>query len=87
MQAELKGKHFLCRTAASFVSTRVGIIQKSPILPNDIGISRERNGGLIVVGSYVPKTTKQVKYNKICKLNFYWHSVTLIFQVHCRLKN
>nr|XP_016494021.1 PREDICTED: uncharacterized protein LOC107813285 isoform X2 [Nicotiana tabacum] len=65
IQAELKGKHFLCRTAASFVSARVGIVQKSPILPNDIGINRERNGGLIVVGSYVPKTTKQVEELKL----------------------
>lgn len=55
------GKRFLCRTAASFVSTLMGIISKPPILPNDIGIARERNGGLIVVGSYVPKTTKQVR--------------------------
>lgn len=55
------GKRFLCRTAASFVSARIGIISKPPVLPKDIGIVRERNGGLIVVGSYVPKTTKQVK--------------------------
>ena len=54
------GKHFLCRTAASFVSAHIGIIPKAPILPKDLGISNERNGGLIVVGSYVPKTTKQV---------------------------
>ncbi|KAF3646089.1 putative aldose 1-epimerase-like [Capsicum annuum] len=65
IQAELKGKNFLCRTAASFVSTRVGIVQKSPILPIDIGVKRERNGGLIVVGSYVPKTTKQVEELKL----------------------
>lgn len=64
----------MCRTAASFVSARVGIIQKAPILPNDIGINRERNGGLIVVGSYVPKTTKQVKYIKIFKL----HSIGIL---------
>ena len=44
------GKRFLCRTAASFVSALMGIISKPPILPNDIGIARERNGGLIVVG-------------------------------------
>jgi len=50
----------LCRTAASFVSAVMGIISKPPILPSDLGIARERNGGLIVVGSYVPKTTKQV---------------------------
>lgn len=56
----MKGKRFLCRTAASFVSARVGIVPKAPILPKDLGINKERNGGLIVVGSYVPKTTKQV---------------------------
>ncbi|KAL6552846.1 hypothetical protein OROHE_008210 [Orobanche hederae] len=61
IQAELKGKTFLCRTAASFVSSRVGIISKTPLLPSDLAISRERAGGLIVVGSYVPNTTKQVE--------------------------
>ena len=59
-QAELKGKRFLCRTAASFVSARIGIIPKAPILPKDLGIGKGSNGGLIIVGSYVPKTTKQV---------------------------
>ncbi|OMP07890.1 Ketose-bisphosphate aldolase, class-II [Corchorus olitorius] len=61
IQAELKGKSFLCRTAASFVSARIGIIPKARILPKDLGINKERSGGLIVVGSYVPKTTKQVE--------------------------
>ncbi|KAK8525941.1 hypothetical protein V6N13_017024 [Hibiscus sabdariffa] len=61
IQAELKGKSFLCRSAASFVSARIGIIPKAPILPKDLGLSKERSGGLIVVGSYVPKTTKQVE--------------------------
>ncbi|KAI7986264.1 L-threonate dehydrogenase [Camellia lanceoleosa] len=61
IQAELKGKRFLCRTAASFVSARIGIIPKAPILPKDLGINKGRSGGLIVVGSYVPKTTKQVE--------------------------
>ncbi|KAF9592454.1 hypothetical protein IFM89_014944 [Coptis chinensis] len=59
--AELQGKRFLCRTAASFVSARVGIRPKAPILPKDLGVLTERTGGLIVVGSYVPKTTKQVE--------------------------
>ncbi|TKY44805.1 oxidoreductase YgbJ [Spatholobus suberectus] len=65
IKAELLGKRFLCRTAASFVSALMGIISKPPILPNDLGIARERNGGLIVVGSYVPKTTKQVEELKL----------------------
>ncbi|XP_027357987.1 uncharacterized protein LOC113867134 isoform X1 [Abrus precatorius] len=65
IKAELMGKRFLCRTAASFVSACIGIISKPPILPNDLGMDRERNGGLIVVGSYVPKTTKQVEELKL----------------------
>ncbi|XP_065849277.1 uncharacterized protein [Euphorbia lathyris] len=65
IQAELKGKSFLCRTAASFVSSRIGIIPKAPILPKDLGINKYLRGGLIVVGSYVPKTTKQVEELKI----------------------
>ncbi|KAL8139718.1 hypothetical protein V2J09_005739 [Rumex salicifolius] len=61
IKAELNGKRFLCRTAASFVSARIGILSKAPISPKDLRIFKERNGGLIVVGSYVPKTTKQVE--------------------------
>eukprot|EP00252_Welwitschia_mirabilis_P022123 TRINITY_DN5892_c0_g1_i1.p1 TRINITY_DN5892_c0_g1~~TRINITY_DN5892_c0_g1_i1.p1 ORF type:complete len:1072 (-),score=299.13 TRINITY_DN5892_c0_g1_i1:548-3667(-) len=61
LKAELKGKHFLCRTAASFVSARIGIQAKDPITPKQLGIYGKKSGGLIVVGSYVPKTTKQVK--------------------------
>ncbi|XLR34999.1 hypothetical protein S83_062899, partial [Arachis hypogaea] len=59
IKAALMEKYFLCCIAASFVSSRIGIISRPPILPKDLGITRERNGGLIVVGSYVPKTTKQ----------------------------
>ena len=61
----MMGKSFLCRTAASFVSAHIGIIPKAPILPRDLGIGRGRNGGLIVVGSYVPKTTKHVSISNI----------------------
>ncbi|KAH7679774.1 Fructose-bisphosphate aldolase protein [Dioscorea alata] len=61
IQAERKGKRFLCRTAASFVSARIGIKPKPPMRPSDLGLNRNVTGGLIVVGSYVPKTTKQVE--------------------------
>lgn len=60
IQAELKGKRFLCRTAASFVSARIGIKPKPPICPTDVGLKRALTGGLTIVGSYVPRTTKQV---------------------------
>ncbi|KAF8081353.1 hypothetical protein N665_0891s0028 [Sinapis alba] len=61
IQAEQKGKSFLCRTAASFVSARIGIIPKDLVLPKDFASDKESSGALIVVGSYVPKTTKQVE--------------------------
>eukprot|EP00850_Spirogloea_muscicola_P008837 SM000048S16549 [mRNA] locus=s48:290297:303770:- [translate_table: standard] len=60
LQAERKGMSFLCRTAASFVSARLGIIMRPPLTPRDLNI-RSRHGALIVVGSYVPKTTGQVR--------------------------
>ncbi|KAK2981171.1 hypothetical protein RJ640_002322 [Escallonia rubra] len=65
IQAELKGKHFLCRSAASFVSARIGIIPKAPVLPKDLELNTGRCGGLIIVGSYVPKTTKQISVDKV----------------------
>ncbi|KAG2268635.1 hypothetical protein Bca52824_063190 [Brassica carinata] len=61
IQAEQKRKSFLCRTAASFVSARIGIIPKDLVLPKDFASDKESSGALIVVGSYVPKTTKQVE--------------------------
>ncbi|XP_078444833.1 ketose-bisphosphate aldolase class-II family protein [Wolffia australiana] len=60
IQAERKGTRFLCRTAASFVSACIGIKPKPPISPACIAGRLVKGGGLIVVGSYVPKTTKQV---------------------------
>lgn len=60
-------KRFLVRSAASFVQARIGL-PKRPILDasviNSSGGSGDgesvKNGGLIVVGSYVPKTTSQL---------------------------
>jgi uncharacterized protein YgbK (DUF1537 family) len=43
------------------VSALIGIIPKDPVLPKDFESNKESSGALIVVGSYVPKTTKQVR--------------------------
>ncbi|KAE8360117.1 hypothetical protein BDV27DRAFT_44925 [Aspergillus caelatus] len=60
--AEAKGKHFLYRTGAAFVSTRLGIRSKSPITASELQLPVPREtGGLIIAGSYVPKTTAQLK--------------------------
>ncbi|CAI7642826.1 unnamed protein product [Penicillium crustosum] len=63
---EVRKKHkllFAYRTGASFVSSRLGIPEKSAILPRQIPTLEptRRTGGLIIAGSYVPKSTKQVQ--------------------------
>lgn len=60
--AEAKGRHYLCRTGAAFVSSRLGIRSKPPITAKELNLpSPRQTGGLIIAGSYVPKTTKQLK--------------------------
>ncbi|KAJ5091238.1 hypothetical protein NUU61_006108 [Penicillium alfredii] len=60
--AEAKGKHFLYRTGAAFVSTRLGIRSKAPISAAELQLpSPRQTGALIVAGSYVPKTTAQLQ--------------------------
>ncbi|KAF4212738.1 hypothetical protein CNMCM5878_000757 [Aspergillus fumigatiaffinis] len=60
--AESKGKHFLYRTGAAFVSSRLGIRSIPPITARQLALPSPREtGGLILAGSYVPKTTAQLK--------------------------
>lgn len=59
LTAEGKGKHFLYRTAATFVQVRAGLAPKPPLTAEDLLLPNE-GGGLVVVGSYVPKSTAQL---------------------------
>ncbi len=59
LQAETAGKRFMYRTAASFVQVRAGLATKPLLTAEDLNLS-EQGGGLIVAGSYVPKTSKQI---------------------------
>jgi uncharacterized protein YgbK (DUF1537 family) len=61
--AERTGKKYLYRTGAAFVSARLGIIGKPPMSAQDLDMNYGSNssGGLILAGSYVPKTTAQLK--------------------------
>ncbi|CAK7200659.1 hypothetical protein SEUCBS139899_003357 [Sporothrix eucalyptigena] len=60
--ARAAGKSFLYRTGAAFVSSRLGISQIAPLHPSAVseGYASSTVGGLIVAGSYVPKTTQQL---------------------------
>jgi uncharacterized protein YgbK (DUF1537 family) len=62
LQAECAGKRFLYRTAASFVRVRGGIAPRPLLTHADLGLSpRPCHGGLVIVGSHVQTTTRQVE--------------------------
>lgn len=65
LEAEKSGRRYLYRTGAAFVSSRLGITGIPPLTLGDLGVdtaaSSPHNGGLIVAGSYVPKTTAQLE--------------------------
>ena len=59
LMAEAEGRHFLYRTAATFVQVRAGLAPRSPLTAVELALPTA-GGGLIVVGSYVPKSTVQL---------------------------
>lgn len=59
LMAEASGKRFLYRTAASFVRIRAGMRPKPLLTSSDLALPKS-GGALIVVGSYVPRTTAQL---------------------------
>jgi uncharacterized protein YgbK (DUF1537 family) len=60
LEAEAAGKRYLLRTAASFVRVRAGIEPRPLLEPREISDGQE-GGGLVIVGSYVGKTTLQLE--------------------------
>jgi uncharacterized protein YgbK (DUF1537 family) len=63
LEAQQHGKRYIYRTGAAFVSTRLGIEQIPPLDAKDLAmdVSASAPGGLIIAGSYVPKTTAQLE--------------------------
>ena len=59
LRAEAAGKAFIFRTAASFVRVRCGITPRDLLRRDEVTAANDQ-GGLFVVGSYVPKTTDQL---------------------------
>lgn len=59
--AEQSGARVLCRTGPSFVASRLGMAGRDPLSHAEIFADGERAGnGLVVVGSHVELTSKQV---------------------------
>ena len=59
LSAEAKGRTFLYRSAASFVRVRAGLAPRSLLSASDLNLPAT-TGGLIIAGSHVPKTTRQL---------------------------
>ncbi|SDM41512.1 four-carbon acid sugar kinase family protein [Kriegella aquimaris] len=55
---------FIFRTAASFINAISGIALRSCLSKNQILGKPTQNGALVIVGSYVPKTTAQLEHVK-----------------------
>jgi uncharacterized protein YgbK (DUF1537 family) len=72
LAAENEGRRFIYRTGPSFVPVRIGM-RPYPLIDHDhLPQERTRAGGLIVVGSYVPNTSRQVEIllqqNLVCSI-------------------
>lgn len=56
-------RRFIIRSAASFVQSLAGIVSRPPLEPWQMqDLEPNPNGGLIVVGSHVPKTSAQLSH-------------------------
>lgn len=61
MKAEKEGAVLLYRSAASFLNSFAAIQPRDPLDGEEIA-SASSNGGLFIVGSYVPKSTSQLRH-------------------------
>lgn len=68
VKAVLQGKEFMFRSAAA-VTKVLGGISDQPLLTRDQLIrSEDRNGGIVLIGSHVKKTTQQFEALRDCKV-------------------
>lgn len=61
LDAEAEGKRFLFRSAASFVAVRLGLEPRTPLAARELCDFDTTTGGLVVCGSYVPGSTRQLE--------------------------
>ena len=62
LRAEAEGQRYLYRTAASIVRARAGITRRGLLTPTELlsGVKGVAQGGLVVVGSYIQKSSAQL---------------------------
>ncbi|QHQ59658.1 hydroxyacid dehydrogenase [Anaerocolumna sedimenticola] len=74
-----QGKNFMFRTAAALTKVLGGVSDKEVLTSEELKNTENRNGGIIIVGSHVNKTTRQLeqlKSNK--KIKFIEFNVHLV---------
>ena len=59
LKAMAQGKNFMFRTAAAFTKVIGGVADKGLLKKADLVVNNNKNGGLIIIGSHVKKTTQQ----------------------------
>jgi uncharacterized protein YgbK (DUF1537 family) len=59
LNAEAQGRKYLYRTAASFVQVRAGLSPRLLLSRDDLALPAS-GGGLVMTGSYVPRTSQQL---------------------------
>lgn len=62
LKAQREGQRFLYRTAASFVRVRAGLSARPLLTANEMDSAADKAGGLIIVGSHVPRSSQQLAH-------------------------
>ncbi|MDO4338327.1 MAG: four-carbon acid sugar kinase family protein [Eubacteriales bacterium] len=76
-----RGKHFLFRTAASFVKAMGNISDRQLLTKEEMLIGHSCHGGLIVAGSHTDKTTRQLEeLKKIQNIHFLEFNSDLVLE-------
>ncbi len=75
-----RGRNFMFRTAAAFTKILGGVTDKEILSREELKNTKNPNGGIIIIGSHVNKTTRQLEYlknsNNIKFIEFNIHLVT-----------
>ncbi|MGC9932330.1 four-carbon acid sugar kinase family protein [Priestia aryabhattai] len=66
LRAMKLGKHFMYRSAAALTKVMGGVSDKDLLTKKELIKEKSSNGGLIMVGSHVKKTTEQLEELKKC---------------------
>ncbi|MHC4084928.1 MAG: four-carbon acid sugar kinase family protein [Planctomycetota bacterium] len=62
LNAQFEGVRFLFRTAASFIRIRAGLSARPLLTANEMDSAVDKAGGLIIVGSHVPRSSQQLAH-------------------------